>query len=136
MTEGDPVSWLMIEPGWKVVDAQGDEVGSVDELVGDSSNDIFNGLSISTRLLGKPRYVPSEQVGTITPGHVHLKLTKDQVEHLGEFEEPPTSAEILPDGAGAVRRAEAAVEAPIHSHRERLNFLTRVRHALRRTFRR
>jgi len=22
MTEGDPVSWLMIEPGWKVVDAQ------------------------------------------------------------------------------------------------------------------
>ena len=136
MKEGDPVSWLMIEPGWKVVDAQGDEVGSVDELVGDSSNDIFNGLSVSTSLLGKPRYVPSEQVGTITPGHVHLKLTKDQVEHLGEFEEPPTSAEILSEGAGAVRRAEASVEAPIHSHGERLNFLTRVSHALRRTFRR
>ena len=136
MSQVDPVSWLMIEPGWKVVDAQGDEVGSVDELVGDSSNDIFNGLSVSTSLLGKPRYVPSEQVGPITPGHVHLKLTKDQVEHLGEFEEPPTSAEILPEGAGAVRRAEAAVEAPIHSHGERLNFLTRIRHALRRTFRR
>ena len=136
MSQVDPVSWLMIEPGWKVVDAQGDEVGSVDELVGDSSNDIFNGLSVSTSLLGKPRYVPSEQVGTITPGHVHLKLTKDQVEHLGEFEEPPTSAEILPEGAGTVRRAEAAVEAPIHSHGERLNFLTRVRHALRRTLRR
>ncbi|MGZ8702811.1 MAG: DUF2171 domain-containing protein, partial [Gaiellaceae bacterium] len=105
MSESDPVSWLMIEPGWKVVDAQGDEVGSVDELVGDSSNDIFNGLSISTSLLGKPRYVPSEQVGTITPGHVHLKLPKDPVEHLGEFAEPPTSSEILPDGAGTVRRA-------------------------------
>ncbi|MGZ8740804.1 MAG: DUF2171 domain-containing protein [Gaiellaceae bacterium] len=126
----------MIEPGWKVVDAQGDEVGSVDELVGDSSNDIFNGLSISTSLLGKPRYVPSEQVGTITPGHVHLKLPKDQVEHLGEFAEPPTSSEILPDGAGTVRRAEAAVEAPIHSHGERLNFLTRVVHTVRRTLRR
>jgi hypothetical protein len=136
MSESDPVSWLMIEPGWKVVDAQGDEVGSVDELVGDSSNDIFNGLSISTSLLGKPRYIPSEQVGTITPGRVHLKLAKDQIERLGEFREPPTSAEILPDGAGAVRRAEAAVEAPIHSHGERLNFVTRVRHALRRTLRR
>ena len=88
----------MIEPGWKVVDAQGQEVGSVDEVAGDSSDDIFNGLSISTSLLGKPRYVPSEQVGTITEGRVHLKLTKDQIEHLGEFEEPPTSAEILPDG--------------------------------------
>jgi hypothetical protein len=136
MTNGDPVSWFVIEPGWKVVDAQGQEVGSVDEVVGDSSDDIFNGLSISTSLLGKSRYVPSEQVGTITEGRVQLKLTKDQVEHLGEFEEPPTSAEILPEQAGAVRRAEAAVEAPIHSHGERLNFLTRLRHALRRTFRR
>jgi hypothetical protein len=128
----DPVSWFVIEPGWKVVDAEGQEVGSVDEVVGDSSDDIFNGLSISTSLLGRPRYVPSEQVGTITQGRVQLKLTKDQIGRLGEFEEPPTTAEILPDGAGAVRRAEAAVEAPIHSHEERLNFLTRIRHALRR----
>jgi uncharacterized protein YrrD len=133
---GDPVSWFVIEPGWKVVDSQGEEVGSVDEVVGDSSEDIFNGLSISPSLLSRPRYVPSEQVGAITQGRVQLKLTKDQVRHLGEFEEPPTTAEILPDGAGAVRRAEAAVEAPLHSHGERLNVLTRVTHALRRLFRR
>ena len=132
MSNGDPVSWFVIEPGWKVIDAEGQEIGSVDEVVGDSSDDIFNGLSISTSLLGRPRYVPSEQVGTITQGHVQLKLSKDQIGRLGEFEEPPTTAEILPDGAGAVRRAEAAVEAPIHSHEERLNFLTRIRHALRR----
>ena len=132
MSNGDPVSWFVIEPGWKVVDAEGQEIGSVDEVVGDSSDDIFNGLSISTSLLGRPRYVPSEQVGTITQGRVQLKLTKDQIGRLGEFEEPSTTAEILPDGAGAVRRAEAAVEAPIHSHEERLNFLTRIRHALRR----
>jgi hypothetical protein len=132
----DPVSWFVIEPGWKVVDAQGGEVGSVDEVVGDSSDDIFNGLSISTSLLGRPRYVPSEQVGAITEGQVQLNLTKDQIEHLGEFDEPPTSAEILPEGAGAFRRAEASVEAPIHSHGERSNFVTRVVHAFRRTFRR
>ena len=132
----DPVSWLMIESGWKVVDAQGHDVGSVDEVAGDSNDDIFNGLSISMSLLGKPLYVPSEQVGTITEGRVHLKLTKDQIEHLGEFEEPATSAEILPEQAGAVRRAEAAVEAPTHSHPEALNFLTRLAHAVRRTFRR
>jgi uncharacterized protein DUF2171 len=135
-TSGDPLSWFVIEPGWKVVDSQGEEVGSVDEVVGDSSDDIFNGLSVSPSLLGRPRYVPSEQVGTITQGRVQLKLTKDQIGHLGEFEEPPTTAEILPDRAGAVRRAEAAVEAPLHPHRERLTFLTRVTHALRRVFRR
>jgi hypothetical protein len=134
LTAGDPVSWFVIEPGWKVVDAQGEEVGAVDEVVGDSSNDIFNGLSLSTSLLGQPRYVPSEQVAAITEQRVQLKLTKDQIHNLGEFEEPPTSAEILPEGAGAVRRAEASVEAPIHSHEERPNFLTRVVHAWRRTF--
>ena len=132
MTERDPVSWFLIEAGWTVVDATGDEVGSVDEVVGDSSDDIFNGLSISLSLLGKPRYIPSEQVGNITEGRVHLKLTKDQVGRLGEYEEPPTTAEILPDEAGRVRRAEAAVEAPIHSHEERLNIFTRIRHAFRR----
>ena len=132
MTERDPVSWFLIEAGWTVVDATGDEVGSVDEVVGDSSDDIFNGLSISTSLLGRPRYIPSEQVGEITEGRVHLKLTKDQVGRLGEYEEPPTTAEVLPDEAGRVRRAEAAVEAPIHSHEERLNVFTRIRHAFRR----
>jgi Uncharacterized protein conserved in bacteria (DUF2171) len=131
----DPVSWFMIEPGWKVVDAGGEEVGSVDEIVGDSSDDIFNGLSVSTSLLGRPRYVPSEQVGAITEGTIRLTITKQQVERLGEYEEAPTTAEILPQGADALRRAEASVEAPIQSHEERLNFFTRVQHALRRLFR-
>jgi hypothetical protein len=132
VSTADPVSWFLIEPGWTVVDSTGEEVGSVDEVVGDSSDDIFNGLSISTSLLGKPRYVPSEQVAEITEGSVRLALSKDEVDHLGEYQEPPTTAEILPEGAGALRRAEAAVEAPIHGHRERLNILTRIRHALRR----
>jgi hypothetical protein len=133
---GDPVSWFMIEPGWKVLDASGDEVGSVDEIVGDSSDDIFNGLSVSTTLLGRPRYVPSEQVGAITEGQIRLTISKEQISRLGEYEEPPTTAEILPEGAGALRRAEASFEAPIESHEERLNFLTRLQHALRRLFRR
>ena len=132
----DPVSWFLIEPGWKVVDATGEEVGSVDEVVGDSSDDIFNGLSVSTSLLGRPRYVPSEQVGSITEGQVQLTISKDHVDRLGEYEEAPTSAEILPEDAGALRRAEASVEAPIHPHEERLNLLTRIRHALRRVFNR
>src|SRR5262245_59091538 len=135
MTDGDPVSWFLIEPGWKVVDSGGKEVGSVDEVAGDSNDDIFNGLSISTSALGRPRYVPSEQVAEILEGEVHLKLSGDEVQTLGEFREPPTTAEILPEHAGVVRRAESAVEAPIHSHAEQLNPLTRMWHALRRLFR-
>jgi hypothetical protein len=128
----DPVSWFLIEPGWKVVDASGAEIGEVDEIVGDSGDDIFNGLSVSTSLLGRPRYVPSEQVGGITEGRVQLTISKADAERLDEYQEAPTTAEIQPEGASAFRRAEASVEAPIESHEERLNFLTRLRHALRR----
>jgi hypothetical protein len=110
----DPVSWFLIEPGWKVVDSTGAEVGSVAEVVGDSADDIFNGLAISTSLLGKPRYVPAERVGTITEGHVELAMSKAELEGLGEYKEPPTTAEILPDEASRLERIEQPIEAPIH----------------------
>jgi hypothetical protein len=79
----DSVSWLMIEPGWKVLAADGSEVGEVDEVAGDSSIDIFDGLAIATSAFGKPRYVPAEQVGEITEGTVRLKLTREEVDRLG-----------------------------------------------------
>ena len=96
----DPVSWLLIRPGWKVLDADGVEVGEVDEVAGDDTEDIFDGLAIATSAFGKPRYVPAEQVEQITDGVVHLSLTHAQVEQLGEYLEPATSAEIEPDSKG------------------------------------
>ena len=89
MTE--PVSWLLIERGWKVVDADGKNIGRIEEVVGDTSSDIFNGLAVSTGLLAKARYVPAEQVGEITEGEVQLKLPAEHVERLEEHE-PPAAA--------------------------------------------
>lgn len=68
----DPVSWLLIEPGWEVVDAQGESVGKVDEVIGDPERDIFDGLNVSAGLLGETRYVAAEDVGEITEGRVQL----------------------------------------------------------------
>jgi uncharacterized protein YrrD len=87
----DPVSWLLIEPGWKVVDANGTEIGRVEQVVGDTSDDIFNGLAVATGLLTKARYVPAEQVGEITDGQVQLRLTTEHVERL-EDHDPPSAA--------------------------------------------
>jgi len=86
----DPVSWFLIEPGWEVVDAAGEHIGQIEEVVGDTADDIFNGLAVSTGLLGKPSYVPAEQVGEITDGRVQLKLPAEHVERLEEHE-PPTA---------------------------------------------
>jgi Uncharacterized protein conserved in bacteria (DUF2171) len=96
VSDADPVSWLVVEHGWKVVAADGSGVGTVGEVIGDTGKDIFNGLSVSPGLLKRPKYVPAEHVGEIAEGEVRLGITKDEFEQLGEHEEPPASAEILP----------------------------------------
>src|SRR5205085_4449861 len=119
----EPVSWLLIRPGWKVLASDGDEVGEVDEVAGDSSRDIFDGVAFATSALGRPRYVPADQVGEISEGVVRLSLARDQVESLGEYREPATSLEVEPDSRGGLgeaigseaRQVEADAVAPIQS---------------------
>jgi len=96
MSECDPVSWFMIEPGWKVVDDKGDDIGRVEDVVGDSNADIFNGLSVTTGLLAGAHYVPAESVGIITEGRIHLQLSHEEVRNLDKHDKPPPSEEILP----------------------------------------
>jgi hypothetical protein len=140
----DPVSWLMIEPGWKVLASDGSEVGEVDEVVGDSGVDIFDGLAIATSAFGKPRYVPAERVGEITEGTVRLNLTSEQVERLEEYLEPATSAEIEADSKGGfaqsvgaeARELEGKVLAPTQKHEHSMNVWRRIAFFFRRLFRR
>ena len=72
----DAVSWFLIERGWHVVDRDGEEVGTVDEITGDENADIFDGLSVRSGLFSDARYVPSEQVDEITEGTVKLSVTR------------------------------------------------------------
>src|ERR1043166_3912097 len=116
----DPVAWVMIETGWKVVASDGSEVGEVDEVTGDSGADIFDGLAIATSMFGKPRYVPSEQVAEITEGTVRLALTREQVEHLRGYRERAHRARqprrrgrrALRGGEGARGQGRCADPAP------------------------
>jgi len=139
----DPVSWLMIRPGWKVFASDGSDVGAVDEVAGDDTVDIFDGLAIATSAFGKPRYVPAEQVGQIFEGEVHLTITREQAQSLGEYMEPATSAEIEPDSKGGlgetigadVREVEAKAFAPIEKREHEMNVYRRIAFFFRRLFR-
>ena len=62
----DPVSWLLIEPGWEVVGANGERIGKVDEVLGEHEADIWDGLTVD----GK--YVPAEQVASIVEDRITL----------------------------------------------------------------
>lgn len=63
---GDPVSWLLVERGWDVVDAGGSRVGKVDEVLGDEQTDIFHGLVVDGET------IPSERVAEIREGEIRL----------------------------------------------------------------
>ena len=62
----DPVSWLMIEPGWTIYDGRGKKVGKVKEVLSDEQADIFHGLLIGDR------EILAEHVAEIREGEIRL----------------------------------------------------------------
>jgi hypothetical protein len=80
----DPISWLVLEPGHRVVGSGGEEIGRVDAVVGDEAEDIFNGLMVGSSLFGSARYVPAERVASLDTDAVRLDLTADEFAELDE----------------------------------------------------
>ena len=93
----DPVAWTIVERGWAVAASDGSEVGTVDQVLGDPEADIFDGLAVGVgTVLNRPIYVPSEKVGTIEEGTVHLTIDADEYAQLGAYEPPPQGGRFLP----------------------------------------
>jgi hypothetical protein len=92
----DPVSWLLIEQGWAVVDASGERLGRVEEVLGDLERDIFDGLAVSSGWLESPRYVPAERVAGIYERRVVLDLTAGEFRELSEYRTASPVERILP----------------------------------------
>jgi hypothetical protein len=94
----DPVAWNVIERGWTVYDADGHEVGKVHEIAGDENHDIFDGLSIKESRLGHDKYVPSEVVGRIEDGAVHLTISRNAVATLEDMRSAPEE-QLIPESS-------------------------------------
>jgi hypothetical protein len=92
----DPVAWKVVERGWAVVASDGNDVGKVDQVIGDPEADIFDGLAVGAgTVLDRPLYVPSEQVGAIEEGTVHLTIDADEYGRSAPYEEPPPGEKFL-----------------------------------------
>ena len=98
---GDPVAWRVIEQGWSVVDADGNEVGKVDKVTGDLNADIFDGITVGDggTVLTRARYVPSEQIAHIYEGEIVLALHAEETEKLELYHAPISKplAELAPE---------------------------------------
>lgn len=92
----DPVAWKVVERGWAVVASDGNQVGKVDQVLGDPEADIFDGLAVGAgNVLDRPVYVPSEQVGEIEEGTLHLTIDAEAFGRLTPYEEPPPGQRFL-----------------------------------------
>lgn len=91
----DPVAWKVAERGWSVVASDGNEVGKLDQVLGDTEADIFDGLAVGAgTVLDRPLYVPSEKVGEIEEGTIHLTIDADDYGRLEPYESPPPSEQL------------------------------------------
>jgi len=79
----------VVEPGWRVLDADGEEIGRVAEIRGDPEQDIFSGLVVSPGMVGQSRYVRSDQVARITAEAVVVAFRGDDLEEAPSPEDAP-----------------------------------------------
>ena len=82
--EERPVSWLVVEPGWRVESRDGVNVGTVAEVIGEPELDIFSGIALSTGFLSSQRLVEADAISEIRDGLIVLALDEGAVDHLPE----------------------------------------------------
>jgi hypothetical protein len=111
------VSWKLIQNGWAVHASDGERVGVVFLVVGDSQADIFDGLAVTQHsgfafhnYLDRPHYVEAAKVGEIDDsGRVTLTITAEECRHL-PLHDPPESAEISSEESSVVDRAREQIK--------------------------
>ncbi len=75
----DRVSWYLIEKGWTVVSAEGEQLGQVVTVDGEISLDIFDGIEYRHAVHERVLYVPSESIGDIYVGEIHLTVSQGEI---------------------------------------------------------
>ncbi len=87
MTANDaPISWMTLEGGTVVLSSEGEEVGSVHEVIADRQKDIFSGITIDSGLLAGKRFAPADVIESISTEGVRLTISAAQAEELDDYE--------------------------------------------------
>jgi hypothetical protein len=81
VADGEPISYMALEPGAVVVTASGTEIGTVEHVLSVPELDVFDGLVVKTHR-HDVRFVDRDQVTDITTTVVHTTVTDEQVASL------------------------------------------------------
>ena len=75
LSPDDEISWLALQAGTKVLTSDGRLAGHVTHVLGDLSEDVFDGIGVRHGLFGQI-LLPRAVVGRITRGAVHLSVAE------------------------------------------------------------
>lgn len=76
----DPISYMTLPKGARIVASDGAEVGRVSDVISDDEKDIFSGITFKDGVLGQERFIPAELVGRMTTEEVTLTVTAQGAE--------------------------------------------------------
>jgi uncharacterized protein YrrD len=79
-TGESPIAWPALEPGAPVYSSDGQELGTVGDVVADRQKDIFSGIVIDPGLLRGKVFAPADTVAAITDKEVTLDITAAEAE--------------------------------------------------------
>ena len=74
---GDPISYMALPKGARIVGSDGEEIGRVSEVISDDQKDIFSGLTFKDGALSKEQFLPADLVDSMTTETVTLSVTSD-----------------------------------------------------------
>jgi hypothetical protein len=95
---GDPISYLALEEGTKVISADGQPIGEVAHVLADPKEDIFDGIVIdASSLPGGHVFADATLVGEIRTDAVTLKLDAEACRSLPQPSASPAVLETGPD---------------------------------------
>ncbi len=92
---GDPISYMVLVEGTRVVDTDGVEIGEVKRVLADTSADIFDGLILDTP--DGDRFVDAPQVGDLYTRLVVLNMTAAEAQGLPEPTPSPAAVDLSAD---------------------------------------
>ena len=87
MSNIDPVGWRGIVYGTPVKAVDGSRVGTIREVLGSDSEDIFHGLRVGLASGHPDVMVPSDNVTTMSAAEIGLDLPRSAVEALPTYDE-------------------------------------------------
>ena len=82
-----PIAWRGVAQDTSVRTSDGETVGNLSDLLGSDQEDIFHGIVVHLGRFGHHVFVPADQVSLMTPSHVDVSLSSEQIHALPKHDE-------------------------------------------------